>query len=455
MESQRVPFSGPIPKLIDKLPLHLLPETLVVHDPHNVLMVDGNDHRGGTPKDDSSSDNDFIQRPDDTDPSLWKTRTHSYKLSLNAEATAKIEEQRKEAKDAYDLAVKDCEGSYDRIEGRHAKPGPVPAAILIPAVPPCPPLLSVPEAHLYITPSRCIGKGHHSYVFDVEWTLPREVFIPHERCDACLIRDALALVQKGGGPLAAVWKQFLNSGTKENPTTIEITEARHRPEKNVDPPSTVPRDPNQPASSTAESTHDGSQYMGSITERSGSIDSKNLQSVINEAKVGSGGCLPIPESDIKTGDILHESIYTGPAFFFPVKAKFHYPGSPDGVCCSHIPAESRHEFNHPSVTTLSVTAKLSIENDSHLAREANNYQNFPDHFFEHWNGFNIIRPLKTPQPIPPLVPQFYGYYVPESSQEKAYCSPILLLEGCGKPADPDTLKRAQKCVIFSVIHLIR
>ncbi|KAL1723131.1 hypothetical protein EV715DRAFT_191272, partial [Schizophyllum commune] len=99
------------------------------------------------------------------------------------------------------------------------------------------------------------------------------------------------------------------------------------------------------------------------------------------------------------------------------------------------------------------------QNDDHLPHEAANYQQFPDWFFQHWSGYNVVKPLLDPTPCGALVPNFYGYYVPESpeapsvpgysstaedpklpySPEPAYLSPILLLEHCGVPIEPEKL----------------
>ncbi|KAI0064498.1 hypothetical protein BV25DRAFT_1852313 [Artomyces pyxidatus] len=100
----------------------------------------------------------------------------------------------------------------------------------------------------------------------------------------------------------------------------------------------------------------------------------------------------------------------------------------------------------PPTATVRVAAKLSLPEDEHLVAEAANYQRFPRHLFQYWSGFNIIPPLHDPVPVHAVVPQFYGYYVPESLQaalgEDAppeYLSPIMLLEDCGTPIDPTTL----------------
>lgn len=86
--------------------------------------------------------------------------------------------------------------------------------------------------------------------------------------------------------------------------------------------------------------------------------------------------------------------------------------------------------------------------DDHLQKEAENYQSFPKHMFEHWTGFNKLRALEDPVPVGALVPQFYGYYKPERSQKKSggYLSSILLMEHCGKQILPRNLTPQQLCV---------
>jgi len=100
----------------------------------------------------------------------------------------------------------------------------------------------------------------------------------------------------------------------------------------------------------------------------------------------------------------------------------------------------------PRTTKFTVTAKLSLEHDNHLSREASNYLQFPDHFFRHYNGYTTIPQLSSIVPVHAIVPQFYGYYKPQAPKESStdrsnqpYLSPILLLEYCGQPIDPDTM----------------
>ncbi|KIY50098.1 hypothetical protein FISHEDRAFT_18878, partial [Fistulina hepatica ATCC 64428] len=61
------------------------------------------------------------------------------------------------------------------------------------------------------------------------------------------------------------------------------------------------------------------------------------------------------------------------------------------------------------------------------------------HLFEDWSGYALFQPLTDPVPVAPLVPQYYGYYVPNDADQDMkggnkdmFRSPILLLENCGK-----------------------
>ncbi|KAF8193402.1 hypothetical protein BJ912DRAFT_848431, partial [Pholiota molesta] len=100
--------------------------------------------------------------------------------------------------------------------------------------------------------------------------------------------------------------------------------------------------------------------------------------------------------------------------------------------------------------------------DGHLAREAENYQAFPRHFFEHWNGYNIVPPINYPVPVTPVVPQYYGYYVVDRSasassgekqeENEQYLSPILLLEDCGTSIDPDALSVDDKYECGALVY---
>ncbi|KAJ8588567.1 hypothetical protein M405DRAFT_713111, partial [Rhizopogon salebrosus TDB-379] len=74
------------------------------------------------------------------------------------------------------------------------------------------------------------------------------------------------------------------------------------------------------------------------------------------------------------------------------------------------------------------------------------------HFFEHWNGYNVVPSLHDPVPVGALCPQFYGYCVPDDPTDGTsrpdYLSPILLLEHCSSGTVPEELNEddKQECV---------
>ncbi|KAH6908935.1 hypothetical protein BKA70DRAFT_1103232 [Coprinopsis sp. MPI-PUGE-AT-0042] len=92
------------------------------------------------------------------------------------------------------------------------------------------------------------------------------------------------------------------------------------------------------------------------------------------------------------------------------------------------------------------TAKLSKEGDDHLPHESVNYESFPGHWYERWTGLNLLKPLHDPVPCGPVVPQYYGYYVPVGGKAtgRAYQSSIMLLEDCGKQVVIDEMNDAEK-----------
>jgi len=124
--------------------------------------------------------------------------------------------------------------------------------------------------------------------------------------------------------------------------------------------------------------------------------------------------------------------YVGP-YDVVVQTRVGYQNLERAPYCQHF--RGREDAAHPLTAKVSVAAKLSIQYDDHLQIEAVNYQQFPKHVFEHWSGFNIFPPFQYPVPLGPIVPQFYGYYVPENAATSGrdYLSPILLLEKCGTP----------------------
>ncbi|KAF9266492.1 hypothetical protein L218DRAFT_922088 [Marasmius fiardii PR-910] len=185
------PFvTGTIPRLESTIPLHLLPETLVVHDPYRVVCVPPR-HQGS----DDESDRKSSDHPwpfDSSDPSNPKGYiSQKYKLELGPSARQKIAEMRETVESAITTdpipvfyvypAAEDCRTRDPIFE------------ITIPAPPPPP--THTPEAHLFLTrtPAKKKGTGNHSVVFEGEWEVPREWFVKPKICVRCVMERAQAV----------------------------------------------------------------------------------------------------------------------------------------------------------------------------------------------------------------------------------------------------------------------
>jgi hypothetical protein len=97
-----------------------------------------------------------------------------------------------------------------------------------------------------------------------------------------------------------------------------------------------------------------------------------------------------------------------------------------------------------------VAAKLSFDSSEDremLSLEGKSYANFPKYLSEHWSGYHYF-PNKEFDgngivPIPPVLPKFYGYYIPEGGDLRKACA-ILLLEECGEPVVTEKLTPEQR-----------
>ena len=95
---------------------------------------------------------------------------------------------------------------------------------------------------------------------------------------------------------------------------------------------------------------------------------------------------------------------------------------------------------------VTVVAKTSFPHSEHRAlfhNEAKIFDSFPKHLSEEWCGYNIVSRLSWPVPIGPVVPKFYGFYMP-TGEKKDKLSPIMLMEECGTPVNPQKLTPEQK-----------
>jgi hypothetical protein len=247
-------------------------------------------------------------------------------------------------------------------------------------LPPCPPLAATDEAHLYLSSDEFVGEGNHSFVYKAEWELPRSCLVEERICIDCVMEDLGAILREEDG---------------------ENCETRDR----------------------------------KWDELSGKMVSKETS--IPQHLMTTEGAIAGKDDDtyiIREGQQSTEIVYEGP--YRVIHSRVKYQNLARAAYCEHF--QKAKNSVHPLTTKVQVTAKLSVQGDTHLANEAQNYQRFPKHWFEHWSGYNLLPPLDDPTPVGPLVPQFYGYYAPkqgvgEGDTTKRYLSPILLIEHCGNP----------------------
>ncbi|KAJ7755180.1 hypothetical protein B0H16DRAFT_1372163 [Mycena metata] len=134
--------------------------------------------------------------------------------------------------------------------------------------------------------------------------------------------------------------------------------------------------------------------------------------------------------------------------------------------CGHHSNVYRASFQLPApleTQHVAVVAKIAVprpEARDFLNHEAAIYNSFPEHLAHEYSGYALVPGLKYPVPVGAVVPKFFGYYVPAhqgyDARNTAEPSPILLLEECGSPVDPQTLSHDNKAECFSLflrLHL--
>ncbi|KAK0470021.1 uncharacterized protein EV420DRAFT_1222489, partial [Desarmillaria tabescens] len=107
---------------------------------------------------------------------------------------------------------------------------------------------------------------------------------------------------------------------------------------------------------------------------------------------------------------------------------------------------------------VTVAVKIALSDDASLgmlADEAKVYQSLPRYLKETWSGYHYMEEAEYDgsgiNPLPAVVPQFYGYYVPEDPKDREVYSPLLLMEECGKPIQIDELESCDRELIFSFV----
>lgn len=110
------------------------------------------------------------------------------------------------------------------------------------------------------------------------------------------------------------------------------------------------------------------------------------------------------------------------------------------------PLTTNSRSKDDTVTVIAKTAFPQPDARSHLENEARILDTFSTDKYRHmqqeWCGLNMIRGVPNLVPIGPVVPKFYGYYVPVENVQNDKLSPILLMEDCGMPVNPKQLSPA-------------
>uniref|UniRef100_A0A0W0GA36 Uncharacterized protein n=2 Tax=Moniliophthora roreri TaxID=221103 RepID=A0A0W0GA36_MONRR len=181
------PFNFPVLKLETMIPLHLLPQKLTVHDPYNVLHAErdpaASDKGTEKPKKTVSSQRIDPWPFDRSDPSKPPPyETHTYELQLTQKSLDEVNHTREEL-----LASRSSEPESLCYIYPSKEEGPtnIPLIrIMVPSRPPKP--VQTEEAHLFLSKYSRKGEGNHSFVYEAEWEIPRELFVDPKICYACV-----------------------------------------------------------------------------------------------------------------------------------------------------------------------------------------------------------------------------------------------------------------------------
>ncbi len=244
-----------------------------------------------------------------------------------------------------------------------------------------------PEASLHLSAASKLGTGHHSFVYNAEWEVPRSWFVQPSVCDDCALEMLLKMLRRTNPDVAVNGSLSLEQ---------QIAVLLKFPSENPDE------------------------------------------------------TCPFEIFEMHDYEEEHQKYHSGPITIIPVDVAWSAHGC--FYQCAHLPpftdsCASRKAkggpvaISQPTKFKVTVAAKLSIEHDDQLQVEAVNYQHFPAYFFQHWSGYNLVPPLQDPTPCAPIVPQFYGYYLPvrEEGEKYKYLSPILLVENCGQQIEVETM----------------
>ncbi|KAK7030824.1 hypothetical protein VNI00_013932 [Paramarasmius palmivorus] len=260
------PFSCPVPNLEETVPLHLLPQKLIVHDPHSVLGAT-NPRPDYADRERTASGKWVDMWPYDssspTEPQGYRTRI--YNLDVSEAAEAKIDEARSQTTSA-DTRNQPETAMYifpSTASGPTATPL---IRVTVPSRPPKP--THTPEAHLYMTKHKKKGEGHHSYVYDVEWEVPRWWFVDPVICMDCVEEKA---------------QEIWSAEHAKSQSTPD--ESPQRARELFDIGDDVPED-----------TEDLKRYLEQLEREAADVDAMDIDDTTNEAPGDTGRAAAEPDA---------------------------------------------------------------------------------------------------------------------------------------------------------------
>ncbi|KAG6843743.1 hypothetical protein H0H87_001044 [Tephrocybe sp. NHM501043] len=437
-------------RLTSRIDLDHLPKKLIVHDPWNVLAADSVNAFGRAER---FKTEEWTSKQD---------RIHVYRLQLSKYSIArtKREAEARANKQKYEESINnlldgrpeqlDLDNKDGALEGYMIRPpavdGPVEPPVFVVHGPPPQPFARasvipkpIEEAHLYLSPAHTVGTGNHSVVYNAEWELPRAAVMPtpssdYILCEKCVAADIARIIREEDG----------EHGERKESKWEELSGRV-----------TIVEEGRPPVVLHLVQSHN----VGKPNKEEGQFETEGKTTLRAE--------------------------YIGPVRPIRTTVEWQDPMHPT---CEHI----KPPLEVPPTVKMRVVGKISLARDVHLAQEATNYELFEQHMFEHWSGLNVVPPMHDPVPVGALVPQYYGYYVPDedSDDEKGtegkeeanedtrveeedrssndtdssstatererkdvgYLSPILLLEDCGTQVDPSKLNYDQSNEALSYIY---
>jgi len=352
-----IPFSSQLPTfpLQKRLPYYLLPKKLIVHDPWNLLRA-SNPLRG---KNSDEMDKSWEDMPD---------IVRVYNLSLSTENEQDIAVQRREVLAKWEeKTMQAASGEEKLVITEDLKEGPAHVPILLPSPPPLRPVLDVPEAHMYVSPTGKLGEGNHSLVYTVELELPRYLFFDPVLCTHC-ITEVAEKALRAREKADSNYKPFMGTVTKESEFLVE-------PGVDI-----------EFIHASALERLKGRQYVPDGNPRS---MMKGKQKAVDPEPIsalpfnftGSARELRPPVYGSKFTHSHSPHILTREEVV-DLKYQDKYRTGRVEELCSHLQKEPQT----PLTATVRVAAKLSLQYDDHLENEARNYMRFPEHMFKHWTG---------------------------------------------------------------------